>query len=270
MHCSALAVLSVVLVAVDCDVYFTYGSGIEQWGLISKYCEGERQSPIDLDTSVAKTVPDPIPLELVNVKENPINVRVKNNGHTVIFSLTYPASKGLGLRGGPLEGTFNFASLHFHWGSEHTIDTEWFPLEMHMVFYNQDYGSLHKAQFQPNGLAVLGYFFSNQSGTESRRWVDSLKSVKKAGSGYTFVHPSYMNLARIIGLKPKPYFYYRGSLTTPPCYETVSWIVQKEPLVISSAQLNLFECLKGKHGYLRGNYRPVQNLNGRTVWIYDN
>ncbi|XP_062559926.1 carbonic anhydrase 2-like [Armigeres subalbatus] len=269
MNRPSLAALAFLLVAINCDVYFTYGPGVEQWSLISKYCDGDRQSPINLNTEQAQPANEGGPLQFVNLKENPSKVRVYNNGHTVVFSLTYPASKGVTIKGGPLDGTFKFASLHFHWASEHTVDLERFPLEMHMVFYNQEFGSLYKAQFQPNGLAVLGYFFEVRSGTDSRRWIDSLKSVTKAGSKYTFVHPNYMNLAKIIGAKIKPYFYYPGSLTTPLCYESVSWIVQKEPLAINSAQLKLFDLLKSKNGYMKNNYRPVQELHGRTVLMFD-
>jgi len=30
------------------------------------------------------------------------------------------------------------------------------------------------------------------------------------------------------------YWTYRGSFTTPPCYETVTWIIFHEPISISS------------------------------------
>lgn len=101
MNCTALAVLALFSVAVNCDgavffirfiltkmkntffsVYFTYGPGVEQWGLISKFCDGDRQSPVDLDTQKAQTVADGKPLELLNICQNPTKVRVYNNGHT--------------------------------------------------------------------------------------------------------------------------------------------------------------------------------------------
>ncbi|XP_021708070.1 carbonic anhydrase 6 isoform X2 [Aedes aegypti] len=82
MSCTALAVLAFLCVAVNCDVYFTYGPGVEQWGLISKFCDGDRQSPIDLDSKLVQTVAGGKPLELTNVCENPTKVRVHNNGHT--------------------------------------------------------------------------------------------------------------------------------------------------------------------------------------------
>ena len=52
---------------------------------------------------------------------------------------------------------------------------------------------------------------------------------------------------------------YRGSLTTPPCTEGVSWIVMTEPVTLSAAQIAAFGAL-----YAR-NYRPVQPLGRRKL-----
>jgi len=65
------------------------------------------------------------------------------------------------------------------------------------------------------------------------------------------------------------FYHYKGSLTTPPCNEIVSWFVYKHPLEISSSSIVFLENawvndLNFSGG--RGNYRFPQYLNGRKVF----
>jgi carbonic anhydrase len=57
----------------------------------------------------------------------------------------------------------------------------------------------------------------------------------------------------------RDYFTYMGSLTTPPCSEGVLWLVMKEPLQASPAQMALFSRLYPL------NARPVQPGSGRMI-----
>jgi carbonic anhydrase len=63
------------------------------------------------------------------------------------------------------------------------------------------------------------------------------------------------------GLMPanKGYFYYPGSLTTPPCSEVVSWYVLKNPIQASSKQISAIQQI------ISENNRPAQPLSGRTI-----
>jgi carbonic anhydrase len=60
------------------------------------------------------------------------------------------------------------------------------------------------------------------------------------------------------------YFTYPGSLTTPPLFESVTWLVYKDPITISEEQVLVFSyysaplrerdlaSLQGSHLHLRG------------------
>ena len=63
------------------------------------------------------------------------------------------------------------------------------------------------------------------------------------------------------------YYRYDGSLTTPPCYESVVWNVLLEPLKLSIHQLHAFRYLHDDHAKIISNtYRKVQPLGTRKLF----
>ncbi|XP_062535627.1 carbonic anhydrase 2-like [Armigeres subalbatus] len=242
-------------------------------------CRGTMQSPIPLSAFTARPGYESQPLELTNYQMDPRQVTVTNDGKLAIYRFEFPGDANVTIQGGPLRNIFQFDSLHFHWGatsergSEHVIDSygrrRRYSMEMHLVFFNQQYDSFETAAPLENGLAVLGIFLSNSTTEPDYGWIPALNEVQTAGTTYTLPDPTVFNIKKLIGARRRPYFSYNGSLTTPPCYESVNWLVQRNYLPISEDQLNVFRSLRKENGEpLVDNYRNLQPVNDRPIFLY--
>ncbi len=83
------------------------------------------------------------PLELTNYELDPWLIKLKNDGHGLKAELQSKPGEEPAISGGGLNGTYRFLQLHFHWGgasdrgSEHTVEDMAYPLELHLVHYNE-------------------------------------------------------------------------------------------------------------------------------------
>jgi carbonic anhydrase len=59
----------------------------------------------------------------------------------------------------------------------------------------------------------------------------------------------------------RSYFRYEGSLTTPPCSETVNWVVLTNPMTASARQIADVTAIYGD------NARPLQPLGRRFLLV---
>lgn len=221
------------------QIHWTYDgeTGAGRWGeLDSSFAvcaEGAQQSPVDL------AGPIPAGAEDMDIRWQPSEARVADNGHTVQVDMAAGSSI-------TLEGRqFSLLQFHFHLPSEHAVDGGRFPMEVHFV---------HQAE--EGDLAVVGVFMDTG---ESHPAIERIWGAAP-GSG----EPS----ATLPELDPRTllpeesgYFRYAGSLTTPPCSEVVSWVVMTEPISVSPAQADAFAA---RHPM---NARPVQALNRRFILL---
>ena len=210
-------------------------AGPGHWGELSKdfgaCASGREQSPIDLTRTIDADAPD------VVVDWNAEAVwTIVNTGHTIQAN----AEDGGTIT---LDGkAFDLLQFHFHNPSEHAIEGERFPMEAHFV---------HRAE--DGTLAVVGVMLVGGGESDFLDKVMAAAPAEEGEKGLGVADPGAF-------LPPDGhYFRYEGSLTTPPCSETVDWTVMRTPVAVPDADLAAF------HALFPMNARPLQLVNRRFV-----
>ncbi|NXC99009.1 CAH15 anhydrase, partial [Certhia familiaris] len=245
-----------------------------QWHQINADCKGIRQSPVNIVTRNVlydKSL-KPLIFEGYDVKGSAKWI-LENNGHTKVALDTTPK-----VGGGGLGRKYKAVEFHLHWGvpgepqenpgSEHSIDGEKYPMELHIVHIREDVSDMTEAKKTPDGLAVLAFFVkADKENKNYATLLSELENIKYKGQS-ALVDPLPLNSL----LPPEEdlgrYYRYEGSLTSPDCYEGVIWTVFEKPVELSVSQLSQFAALhfEGSNSTLMTeNFRPVQPLNGRKV-----
>lgn len=214
--------------------------GPVNWGFLHEdyeTCEtGEYQSPIDLPGDLS---PEDLPdLEFAYGESS---VQVTNNGHTLQYA--YEPGSTVTLNG----ESYELEQFHFHARSEHAIAGHYFPLEMHLV---------HRSLLDESRHLVLAVLF--ELGQPSATLADADWAQLPTESGDS--HSNRQALFNIAEQLPGGDTYrYDGSLTTPPCSESIEWVVHQTPATISQEQLEIFTQM-----YDRG-WRPVAPIGERDI-----
>lgn len=211
--------------------------GPEFWGDLSgdfAICgTGVEQSPIDLadagDADLADIVFNYVPSDLT----------VLNNGHTI--QANYDSGSSIDLDG----ETFNLLQFHMHAKSEHTMNGEYFPLEIHLV---------HQAE--SGQLAVVGVMI--EEGAANDALAPLWENLPGEKSDAMAVADASIDAAGFLP-EEQSSFRYMGSLTTPPCSEQVRWHVLTSPISMSADQIAMFTDIYDN------NFRPIQALNTREL-----
>ncbi|XP_053677397.1 carbonic anhydrase 7 [Anopheles nili] len=270
---AAMLIASILVLSVHYghaqDFGYDGAKGPSHWGEQFNSCTGKHQSPININSLDVKKVNLP-PLMLHGFDISPRETNLTNNGHTVVVTMDSEVTPTVA--GGPLDGVYEYSQLHFHWGdndtfgSEDMIDNHRFPMELHIVFYKQEYKNARTALNHPDGLTVLAFFYeiSPQDNPTYGEFIELLGNVTGSHLSARFDAPP--SLKDLIAKDLLHYYTYDGSLTTPPCSEVVTWIDFKEPILLSHAQVQAFRALEDEEGHpLTHNFRPVQPLGDRVV-----
>ena len=223
-----------------------WGSMNSEWALCA---EGLEQSPIDLANAVKTRLPA---VDLDRPGEGEFNVLTQasvvdalDNGHTIQVNSKTGETLTVG------DKNFALMQFHFHAPSEHTVDGEHFPMEMHFVHQAED-----------GALAVLSVLI--EAGAQNPSIAPLWAQLAEAPGTETTVQIPAEFADHIFSGDATGVYHYGGSLTTPPSSEGVQWYVRKTPIPFSKDQIAAFTAVYDH------NNRPVQALNARTVFVDEN
>ncbi|KAL7643987.1 UNVERIFIED_CONTAM: hypothetical protein RMT77_006000 [Armadillidium vulgare] len=201
----------------------------------------------------------------------------EHNKYVISFTFTSTDPRP-SITGGALgNDTFYLHKIFLHWykpeneygvSTEHVFDNHYYEGEIQLLTYNDKYESYEKAAKHSKSLAVFAVFidsaFMDLSNLELQRFFQDLIDIH---------HEFKLELPRLFEeLLPetfKPpnkdiFSVYEGSLTFPPCTETVKWILFDNAIQVP---LELIGTLRK---ILPGNKlgaRAIQDLNNRIFYF---
>ncbi|GJQ69593.1 hypothetical protein Trydic_g6687 [Trypoxylus dichotomus] len=201
----------------------------------------------------------------------PESMTVENTGISVQLRVKYANSTQAKIQGGPMSSTYVLDSIHFHWGnndhkgSEHMINGKSYPMEMHAV-HLKPHMTLEQAMKLPDGIVVVAYIFEIEDTCHVPiKYIEESFDLIEMDVNTAQPLQNMFEINELVEPFCNGYVTYKGSLTTPPCSESVTWIVSPYTIGLSKMQLQSFRKLYDSSKNLENNFRPVQPLNGRTV-----
>lgn len=208
----------------------------ENWGVLDKSYTtcgtGRNQSPVD--------IPQRQPVQVLPIQQNFSLAKFvfKDTGRT--WELAPTSDNMVTMNGTP----YRLSSVSFHSPSEHTVHGWNYPAEIQLIHTDANGNQM--------GIAV----FVDRHKTVTHEAFEKVIAASTQNSAQAELSMSQFLPKNVQGWS------YNGSQTTPPCKESIKWLVLKDTVSFSTAQLSLF-----RKNYPDNN-RPVQPINMRAfdVW----
>jgi carbonic anhydrase len=203
--------------------------------LAQESAPGTRQSPINIVTKRAQQNDHQATLHYRASREHILNL-----GHTI--EVDYDGGSTLEFDGGQYE----LRQFHFHTPSEHLLDGITYPMEVHLV---------HVDQRDPKQFLVVSVLFREG---EDNAVVQRILPLVPAAAGGRVDIDDEIDATELLGAEDG-YFFYEGSLTTPPYTEAVKWLVLDKAHEASPDQIEKVNSVEGD------NARHIQANSAKVV-----
>jgi carbonic anhydrase len=219
----------------NCEPKFTYTEGPQGPGRWEGVCStGKLQSPIDIQQTQR--------LSMVQLKlgYQPAMLDVVNDCNHQRIVLRLPNNDWLTLGKKP----YFLTEIDFHDPGENAVNGKRPSMSIHLIHLSPE------SIFLIIEIPVV-------AGKENRMFKTLLEHVPAPGKENK-VEGVKINALDFLPAD-RSYYRFQGSLTTPNCLEGVTWLVMKNPVEFSEAQIAEYD------KYYRNTARPLQPLNGRPV-----
>ncbi|KAL4448809.1 hypothetical protein ABPG74_012898 [Tetrahymena malaccensis] len=268
---NSLKYLTLVIILLIAQIQATDYSYINQgsdWG--GTCTSGSLQSPIDI-SDVQGSCDNTMNLTLQLSNQN-LNTQILKSQ---VLSSTAPANQYWSyLYASNLDGVIsgyqsNYFSIHspaenYLNGSQPDVELQIF----HTINTNFAQTAPSTSTEPITQFAIVSIMFSiNDSATST---FFSSYDPSKASASSTSAPQISLNMTQALSNLDltSSYYLYQGSLTYPPCTESVNWYVYSQVQPITTAQLSSISIyFKGDLQFAKGagNNRPLQSVNGRTI-----
>ena len=213
-------------------------NGPQAWhslGAANTTCRtGQFQSPINIEGT------EPAVMRRLETNYTVTPIDLTNNRLSI--SMRYDAGSFLRI------GTKSYAldGAVFHTPAEHTVADKTFPMSIQFM---------HTAADGTHAIVVSLI----EEGPENKAITEFMPHLPLEPDQRNRRADVLVN-ARDLMPSSKNYYRYTGSLTTPPCSESVNWYILKDSVSFSAAQISL---IKGVIG--GDNARPLQQRGNRII-----
>lgn len=150
---------------------------------------------------------------------------------------------------------YYFERLDFHAPSEHRSEGEQFPLEAHLV---------HRSSANAEDLLIVAYIFKIGDGIGEGDGFNRALNNIVTQADFSAGSPFTVDLGALV--KGDTYCTYEGSLTSPPCTDSVTWLLARSSQWVRSDQVAAL-ATRGLAGE-PGSSPPVEMLRNRQVTCF--